>query len=75
MATFNIKSPFIEGSIVFTDSEKEEMPVSVNESTDNLILTVSGADVIVWYDNISPGYVRSSQKFTGTVYYRIGQSK
>jgi len=55
------------GRIHFISSRKEAIDIS---PIDNIILTVEGENVNVWYDS---GYVYSSEVFTGYVHYRLIQ--
>jgi len=59
------------GKITFTNSDSELLPSGALTGTQNLILTVEGDSINVWY-NITTGTVNTSSKFTGTVHYRVG---
>ena len=55
-----------QGKITFSNSNSQPLPVTLGSNT--VVLTVYGDNVNVWYES---GNVRTSELFTGEVYYRV----
>jgi hypothetical protein len=68
MATF---TTITAGKIEFLNSNSEPLPGGAISSNQSVLLTVEGDNVNVWYES-DTGIVHTSEKFTGTVHYRIG---